>query len=157
MGRRCIGRRAREGEERGKDELMSPRRLRVGVGPADLLHQHHPCKHLRFLSVSVGTHPGRKSGVSPRTARRAVPGADSKRPALELWPPARRPPAEEEVGKWRGEEVAGTASCQDISTAGVDGMTYHSCSEGLEAYRPPTMRGTARGSRSEAADSVSTF
>jgi len=35
MGRLCIGRR-REGEDMGKDELMSPRLLRWGVGPADL-------------------------------------------------------------------------------------------------------------------------
>jgi hypothetical protein len=106
MGRaaRCMGRRAREGDESGNEELMSPRLFRVGVG----------------LGRIRGTYPGRKRGVSPRPARRPVAGCELKRPAptSELCPLPCPGTPEDEVGKCRGDEVAGGAT--SISVANPD-------------------------------------
>lgn len=78
---------------------MSPRRLRVGVGPADLMgvsSEQHQIARMQMSGMgqsdygAIGrmkcTYPGRKSGVLPRTALRPVPGAELRRPACELWP-----------------------------------------------------------------------
>jgi hypothetical protein len=74
----------------GKEELISPRRGRFGVGPADLdisfsLGTPPPLLRSR-LHDKISAHPGRKRGVSPRprTNRLPDPGAELNGPAFEL-------------------------------------------------------------------------
>lgn len=88
----------------GNEELMSPRLLRCGVGPADL--------KLAYLFrnpafILMDTHPGKKRGVwllPPPTTLLAFSGAEL--PGVPDASPL-RPPADEDEGKFSGDDVPG--------------------------------------------------